>query len=538
MQIRWEEIERQKYEDMVSVLLSRLHPDAQRIDGKGGDGGRDVQIVHGQHDQIIDAFELKSFTGRVTPSRRTQTSRSLKRAAALDPVRWSLVVPIDPTPDEIRWFRRLAKGYDFPIKWLGRTWLDEKMSAFPDIRRYFLERAKDEVFQLLREIREEQARVTNVHDAVSRVRTLHARLNEIDPHYRYEVSTGATAANHRPTDVVFSVSYGDARVDVYPKYLGAVNDRPVTIKVKVAIGQADELVQDALDYGLGATIPPSTVGSVTVDAPSGLGGSFTEAEISLLPLNSALDEPVSLALDIMDEDKLVASWPVNLTERTAGFKGSILTGADSTGWLQTRLRVDIELGKLEAKFWLDPRPAMPAALVPLFRWLGACQPPHRLAFRWPGGVAMSTEIQMPFLVDDGLARVVEALAWLQDHRGAYWELLPSLTPEEGQEIVTAVTLLKGESIDFTWKSLNLGLDHWGPGLEELLDGGARSFLLEQDMWLDMEGVRIPIGRIRTHIETARLADPETVQRAVKSGSASHLHLIPGDSDKGVRIVVP
>ena len=91
MQIRWEEIERQKYEDMVSVLLSRLHPDAQRIDGKGGDGGRDVQIVHGQHDQIIDAFELKSFTGRVTPSRRTQTSRSLKRAAALGPSRWSLV---------------------------------------------------------------------------------------------------------------------------------------------------------------------------------------------------------------------------------------------------------------------------------------------------------------------------------------------------------------------------------------------------------------------------------------------------------------
>ena len=461
MQIRWEEIERQKYEDMVSVLLSRLHPDAQRIDGKGGDGGRDVQVVHGLDDQIIDAFELKSFTGRMTPSRRTQTSRSLKRAAALGPARWSLVVPIDPTPGEMDWFRRLGKGYSFPIKWLGRTWLDERMSAFPDIRRYFLEGAKDEVLQLLREIREEQARVADVHDAVNRVRILHARLNEIDPHYRYEVSTGTTAANHRPTDVVLSVSFGDGRIDVYPKYLGAVNDRPVTIKV--AIGQDSELVQDALDYGLGATIPPSMVRSVTVDAPSGLGGSFAEAEISLLPLDSALHEPISLALDIMDEDRLVASWPVNLTERTGGFKGSILTGADSTGWLQTRLRVDIELGKLEAKFWLDPRPAMPAVLVPLFRWLGACQPPHRLAFRWPGGVAMSTEIQMPFLVDDGLARVVEALAWLQDHRGAYWELLPSLTPEEGQEIVTAVTLLKGESIDFTWKSLNLGLDHWDPG---------------------------------------------------------------------------
>ena len=232
----------------------------------------------------------------------------------------------------------------------------------------------------------------------------------------------------------------------------------------------------------------------------------------------------------------MASWPVILTERTGGPKGSILTGADSTGWLQTRLRVDIESKKLEANFWLDPRPAMPATLVPLFRWMDVCQSPHRLAFRWHGGVAMSTEIQTPFLADEGLARVVEALAWLQDHRGTYWEFLPSLTPEEGQEIATAAGLLKGESIDFTWKSLNLSLDHWGPGLEELVDGCARSFLMYQDMCLDMDGVRTPLGCVRTHIESARLADPKSVQRALKSGSVSHLRLVPGNGDKGQRAV--
>ena len=43
MQIQWDGFEPQGYEDMVSVLLSRLHPDAQRIDGKGGDGGRDAE---------------------------------------------------------------------------------------------------------------------------------------------------------------------------------------------------------------------------------------------------------------------------------------------------------------------------------------------------------------------------------------------------------------------------------------------------------------------------------------------------------------
>ena len=72
MRIQWNGLDPQGYEDMVSVLLSRLHPDAQRIDGKGGDGGRDVQIVDGQDGTITYAFELKSFTGRVTTGRRRQ----------------------------------------------------------------------------------------------------------------------------------------------------------------------------------------------------------------------------------------------------------------------------------------------------------------------------------------------------------------------------------------------------------------------------------------------------------------------------------
>ena len=537
MQIRWEELDPKGFEDMVSVLLSRLNLDAQRIDGTGGDGGRDVQIVHGQDDKITDAFELKSFTGRMTPSRRKQTARSLKRAATLEPARWLLVVPIDPTPSEDRWFRMLGRSYGFPTQWFGRTWLDERMAAFPDIRRYFLEGAKDEVFNLLREIREEQARVTDVHDAVRRVRTLHARLNEIDPHYRYELSTGPTAASTRPADVALSVSFGDGRIDVYPKYSGAIKDRPITINVKVFIEPGDDMVQNALNYGMGVTIPPSMVSSITVDAPSGLGGSFSEAELSLLPSNEALEEPISLSLDIKDKDRLLASWPVRLTERTAGFKGSIFTGADSTGWLQTRLRVDVEARQLEAKFWLDPKPAMPSALVPFFRWLAVCQPPNCLALRWAGVSSMSTEIQAPF-GEESFGQVVEALAYLQDHVSIHWEISPSLSPEEGQEFLTAATLLKGESVDFTWTSLNLSLGDCGPALEELLNGSPRAFLLVHDMWLEMEEVKIPIGRVRTHIESARLANAEAVHQSLTSGLIPVLRLVPDSSDRAHRVVVP
>ena len=52
------------------------------------------------------------------------------------------------------------------------------MPAFPDIWRYFVEGAKAEVVRLLLELQKEQARVTDVPDAVGRLRTLRERLNE------------------------------------------------------------------------------------------------------------------------------------------------------------------------------------------------------------------------------------------------------------------------------------------------------------------------------------------------------------------------
>ena len=410
MSIRWDEFEPQGYEDMVSVLLSRLHPDAQRIDGKGGDRGRDVQIVHGQDGQVTHAFELKSFTGRMTSARRKQVAGSLKRVAALGPARWTLVVPIDPTPAEDKWFRKLGVGYCFPTAWYGKTWLDEKMSAFSDIRHYFVEGANDEVVRLLLELREEQARVNDVHDAVGRFRTLRERLNEIDPHYSYEMSTVTVGANSWPSDVVFSARFGDVRVDVYPKYSGAVKDRPISISVMVALGPEDLVIQDSLGYGLGVTIPHRMISSVTIDAPSGLGGSFSGGELDIFPTNTKLDEPVTLALDIMDGDKLITSCPVDLTERTGGPKGSIFSGTDSTGWLETRLRVNLADEEVEVEFRLNPKPAMPTALVPLFRWLDACQPPRYLKIRWREGFEIHSEVNEPLLADGRPGRVVEALA--------------------------------------------------------------------------------------------------------------------------------
>lgn len=83
------------YEDMVSCLLSNLNPKTLRIDGTGGDGGRDVQY---ETPEGLHIYELKSFTRRMTAGRRAQVQLSLAKAATNNPAGWELVVPtLDPT---------------------------------------------------------------------------------------------------------------------------------------------------------------------------------------------------------------------------------------------------------------------------------------------------------------------------------------------------------------------------------------------------------------------------------------------------------
>ncbi len=537
MAIRWDELGHEMYEKMVSVLLGRLHPDARRIDGSGGDGGVDVKIAYEPEGRIAHAFELKSFTGRMDQRRRRQVKRSLDRVAELFPERWTLVVPIDPTPGENRWFRSLAADYPFPLDWCGKNWLDEKMSAFPEIGRYYLEGAKDEVLRLLVALHEEEAVVADAPDAMSRLKGLRDRLNEIDPHYRYEMATVTGEDSRWQSDVLFGFRSGDVRVDVYPRYFGAVSDRPVTVNATVLFGPDDLAVQDALGYGQGVTIPSRMIESVTVDAPSGLGGTFEESEMVLWPIDTELADPITIWLDVLEEDVLVSSCSVRLNERTGGPKGFIFTGTDSTGWLAIQLKITLEEMEVEVSWQLNPRPTMPYVLLPLCRWLEACSPGRWLKLRWPDAFEISDEIMDPFVVDNAFGAVVEALAYVQERSGRYWELPLSMSNKEAQDIVTVATLMKGETIRFTWDSFSLNLGGWGPELKVLENGGAMAFLCDQEISFKVEGVEVPIGRLRTHIPSARLADLEVVRTELAAGLVPPLKLVPGGNHQAHKFLV-
>ncbi|WP_436528234.1 hypothetical protein [Actinoplanes sp. HUAS TT8] len=103
------------------MLVRRLHPSAQAIDGSGGDGGRD--IAWNSPDGLV-VFEVKSYTSRLGSTQRRNIRDSLTTASQHDPAQWILILPLDPTPAEEAWFNGLRKDFSpTDLQWRGRDWL-------------------------------------------------------------------------------------------------------------------------------------------------------------------------------------------------------------------------------------------------------------------------------------------------------------------------------------------------------------------------------------------------------------------------------
>ncbi|MEH0612294.1 hypothetical protein [Streptomyces scabiei] len=118
--------------------------------------------------------------------------RSLVSAARHQPDHWDLLVPIDPNPAEERWFKGLREQFPFVREWVGRSRLDEKFAAHPDLVRYALQESGDYILERIAEARAERdVLLGGLPDYLERGRALHARVQEISPHYAVHTTLGA-----------------------------------------------------------------------------------------------------------------------------------------------------------------------------------------------------------------------------------------------------------------------------------------------------------------------------------------------------------
>ena len=445
LRVVWEGIANpQLYEDMVSCLLSILHPNSVRTDGSGGDGGRDV---HFDGPDGLEIFELKSFTGRVVGNRRAQLKRSYAKAMGHSPAAWTLVVPIDPTEAEQRWFAALTSQSIARCTWLGKTQLNAAMAQHPCVPRYYLHDVNDEIRHLAELFHAEQAALSGgVTDALARIQSIAGQLDELDPFYL--------------VDIRVDTATGSAGCSLSPRYLGADRDRPISMQAhlvfpdEVAMNAARQSLQATFDFGVATNIPADFVRAVHVDAPAGLGGQFQGGNLTVGPnvLTGTPEQQLNLRVSDPDGAHLTI---LGLRGRahTIGQRGLISDATDESGSLTAQLQLDwVELS-LHMTYQVNVQPAQPAVLLPLLRFLVAARKPNQLTWVLPDGTELgppSPAAKDEALVDERWLRSVETLARVQAAAGVWFAMPDELSAQDAEDLWVADQLLACRIVDGTW----------------------------------------------------------------------------------------
>ena len=443
--IDWDNISENQFEDMVAVLLHHLYPKSEHIDGSGGDGGRDVQIDTGNG---LVAFELKSFTGRLTPTRRRQVKRSLTRAAQLGPLSWTLVVPIDFTPAEIEWFEQLRPSVPFPIDRRGRTWLDAEFAARWFLARYFLDHLSDEVVRLAEVLNQERAVLAGgVPDALDRASQLARQINELDPYYRFEIRTDGAGSS----------------ITVAPRYKGAQRDRPITGQFTLRFADDDDgraardAFERALDFGTAVTVPEQYLGRISLDMPAKLGDAIDRVtSLGLGPSAPDLESLTFLLVSVDPSKSTLAEVPVDLRVTNRGRRGAILEGTDLTGALRVGATVDVADGKLLVTFSVDATLAYyPHEMRPLARFLATFASPNLIGLRDTNGENLGelTSVAGEPFIEPWMPQVVEDLALVQWASGMTRKVGPGFTRDDLEAIGFGAALLRGGRVEVTWERI-------------------------------------------------------------------------------------
>jgi hypothetical protein len=489
------------YEDMVAVLISRIHPEAQRIDGSGGDGGRDVQLPLPTG---LEIFELKSFTGRMTATRRRQVEKSLTRAAEHNPKAWHLVVPINLNPSEFEWFGNATEDYPFACDWLGLDWLDGNMANHPELQRYYVEGSSDEIVRALIELNKEQAYlVGGLPDAIDRITSLTARLNELDPHYMFVLSAS-------PVDGV--------KVAVIPRYPGAEKDRPIRLNAAFNFPDTDEgraaaaALSDTVAYGTASEIAEEFITSVTVDGIAGLDTVFNAAKLAFGPgQDPNLPTIPEVALRLIRENGAVAfHLPLKPTGRTAGLHGGELTLTDYADVVDVRMRLDRSTRKFTLNYHFStPENMLPGALVPALRFLSEISSGRFVAVLFNGqpvGPPITSKQSLPPELS-GYLRLATDLDEIQRKSGIYFPMPSSLSEEEQDNILITRQLFDGETVSAEWESSKMTMPVRSlDGLRSLAEGKGQQIWARVPYVLNLEENEYPIGYVlRTHA-SARIPD--------------------------------
>lgn len=453
MSIDWDRLDQPRFDRIVEVLVyRRLQGKVRAVNGRGGDGGIDIQII--DEDDRLWILQLKyfpeGFSGGFTP-RRQQIKASLDSAVNNhDPDKWSLVFPGTLTPGEHEFVTGLSPGPRPAIeRTIDRTMLDSWLADDPTLDAFLQRNPTTELERLARLYSQERsALLDGASDLFARVQALGDVIDSTDEDY--------TADFHRSGDEVSLV--------VRPQHPGA---RPTTIGVELRpFTNEDAELREHLDRTIGygtsdpVRIPQQAVESIHIEGPRIVEGKHPPADIELHPASNTPGVGKPLEIRIVDENgATAASFESTITHAAPGPLGGSIETALCDGRMRVRFRLPHQLEPVitavsspGADLNYDIGSARPAAVAEVLGTARYLRTAHKIALYIDGEHAATVGGISPVTIGEyGLDELIfeqyaDDLAIIQSHTNIYFPMPTTVTPNERIAARVARHLINGEIV--------------------------------------------------------------------------------------------
>lgn len=521
--IVWSKIDEETFNDLVESLLvrefSRDGMIAMAVDGRGGDGGIDVDVRVRKTHQLVQIYQLKYFPegfsgGHV--KRRSQIKGSLTEALKLKPPVWTLVVPRKVTVKERQAVRAMRKGHDVRIDFLTPPELDNLLAKHPDIERRF---SADREVEILSVFNRKEAALVGAGD-------LRAELSRMSDRLHSRSEYWGTAFYVGPDGVPVE--------SFFPKREDAIEREPLEMNLTLEFSAEDDVLrrqfETAMKFGPieSVDLPARVIRSLEKKGPEWFRETLEGIALQLGPAGAGhVSRPIRV--DVRDDsERIRATLRGETTGLAAGHGGTT---------------IDVKLeGGITQRWMLPSRVSESGSVTFDTSFVGSSARDIRRALKFlqeadsHATFGLSVDGHKPILLTFEPSRVLEHdsrfvafiddLCFLEDHFERSL-LLPQRTDKSDLLWARVMKLLlQGYATSHPFnQTFGATLDGTrDPGLDILLSDGQAAVIQESSLAVEFFGEVLEVDRVAYYSHHVLVDDAPAVQRALENGTAEGMKL--------------
>ena len=523
----WRHMGRERFDRIVEALAHRLYGEPAEVfalDGRGGDGGRDIVIRQGDRLRIA---QLKYFPEGLSggwSKRREQVNRSWRSVRgghkvgrrtvpawpSGQPYEWIVVMPCKLTASEREFLERLVDGTDVRLGVWDQPWLDSKLAQFPDLASYALN--DDELRRRAKDFNAEQAILAGgLPDLVARLGRLKSIADAQDPDWGVDVSLVDTGVGLR----------------LRAKHPAAARVSPISLTVRGQLTPTTRAlateIERAFTHGLLAPLhfPAEIVRSLSLEGPAWISHELADVDLTLMPGASPADgKPATL----------IFTSPDGVTEEVSGAvqqaaRGSV--GASIAILVQGACRITLRTegadGQAELSYSLDVAGTSPGTARRALTVVDRLRSGGTLEIEVDGRALGRGELES--VDEDDLADLRDLLYDLhtiERNLSIALAVPPKLEPLD--RLFLRVVRLMAEGHRVQWpgsRTLGVTLNGKdGPVIRGVLTAGTGAVVIEhENSSLIIEDLTIPLPRLRLYSPGAELVEAKAALAALDAGRA-------------------